>query len=154
MTVLLAGGTFGSADTSSVWPEQAAVVSRCQHGATPPFWAQAGTVAVTPKLSTVDVTLQSGWPSEFSPMGPGMHAGPRSPLIIVATRSRPGPKLSSQTDSSTPLLPKACASCAVRTPGSPMRPSAAVHECVTSGQGHESVVHDVSGALESRQWTP
>src|SRR5262245_47209750 len=123
----MVAGMLGSGETSIVWPEQAAVVSSCQHGATPPLSAHAGTVDVIAWDPTVDVTLQSGRPSAFSPMGPGMHAGPRSSLIIVATPSRPGPKLSSQTESCKPLRPKARASCAVRTPGSPVRPSDAVH---------------------------
>src|SRR5436190_10022023 len=73
--------------------------------------------------------------------------------IWFATDCNAGPKLASQIDDRNPLVPKAVTACAMRTDGSAKRPSVAVQECATCGQGQEAAPQEVSMTLGDLQVT-
>ena len=83
-------------------------------------------------------------------MGIGPCAGPVPPPAVssapirAATCCIVGAKLASQIDDEIPLAPKALTHWLMRMLGSAKLESAAVHECATTGHGHEDAPQDVS----------
>jgi len=68
-------------------------------------------------------------------------------LISFAIWLSDGAKVSSQIDITRPLSPNWSTNWAMRTAGSALLVSAAVHECEIFDQGQEAAPHDVSAMV-------
>jgi hypothetical protein len=90
------------------------------------------------------VAVQSGTAPGGPPVPP--PAASNVPIRLAICCSA-GPKFVSQIDEAIPFAPNADTHSLMRTLGSAKLPSAAMHECATTGHGHDAAPHDVSITL-------